>query len=262
MRSFFMFNGKSSADYGLTLEYLPDAAFPERRGESYQIVGRNGTQYREDGTFENYEQTYKVWIRDALSYRDVYQISNDVANWLLGSSGYCRLEDTYNPESFRLARFAGSLDFQTTMLKYGRATLVFDCLPQRYLKSGEVVFETDGTALTLNNPTGFTASPLIRVTGSGTVGIGVSKMVDGEAASTLNIKLGIGSSEKTVVLDSAAYTAQVNGVDVDDGIQFSGIPYATFPKFESGQYEIAPLTGESYTGTISTIEVVPRWWAL
>ena len=262
MRSFFMFNGKSSRDFGLIIENLPDAVFPERRGEAYQIDGHNGTMFREDGTFENYEQTYNVWTRDFPAERDIYQLGKDIAKWLIGSSGYCRLEDTYDPSTFRLARFAGPTNFQAVLRKYGRVALVFNCQPERYLKSGEEAVTSDGTAFYLTNPTGFTASPKISVTGSGTVGIRVANW-DTQGSEYIDIRLGMGSSSKTVVLDCAAYTAQVNGVDVDDGVTFSGsMSYPTFPKLGPHNYRIAVLTGETYTGTITKIEVVPRWWTL
>lgn len=263
-----MFNGKSSLDYGLTIENLPDAAFPERRGEAYDIDGRNGTRFREDGTFENYEQTYDVFIRDEATKRNVYEISGDIAKWLIGSSGYCRLEDTYFPESFRLARFAGSVNFSAVLRRYGRATLVFNCQPERYLKSGEDAIEIDLTSgSTIGNPTGFTALPKITVLGSGTVGLSLLNMAR-PLDPALTIRLDIGSSQKTIVLDSETCTAKafdithLNGYDFDSNVTFSGPQYATFPQFNAGSYIIQPATGETYTGTISQIEIVPRWWTL
>lgn len=262
MRSFFIFDGKNSKDFNLWIEYLPDAAFPERRGESYQIDGANGVRYREDGTFENVEQSYEVWFRDWQSDRDMYQIGNDIAKWLIGSSGYCRLEDTYNPEYFRLARFAGPLNFQTTLRKFGRGTLVFDCLPQRYLKSGEEAVTSNGSEFTMINPTGFTASPIISVTGSGTIGIRLVSLQGVLNIGYTDIRLAIGYTSKTVVLDCANYTAQVNGEDVDDIVTFYGSDtYPTFPQLRSSTI-IATLSDETYTGTVTKIKVVPRWWTL
>ena len=100
-KSFIIFNGQSSAKFGLTIEQLPDSNHPERRAEPYQIAGRNGSFVREDGTFENYEQPYQFNTRNITTQRDAYQTARDIAAWLLGSSDYCRLEDTYEPEYYR-----------------------------------------------------------------------------------------------------------------------------------------------------------------
>ena len=262
MISQLIFNGKNLRDFGVTIEHLPESAHPQRRGNGYKIAGRNGTQVREDGTFENYDQPYEIWFRDFSTNRDVYQLSRDLAGFLLGSSGFCRLEDTYEPEVYRMARYAGPLSIEAILRRYGRAKLEFDCQPQRFLKSGEKPVSSNGTAFYLTNPTGFTAEPKISVTGSGTVGIRVANW-DTQGSEYTDIQLGMGSSSKTVVLDCAAFTAQVNGADVDDGVSFSGSEtYATFPKLGPHDYRIGPLTGEAFTGTITKIEVIPRWWTL
>ena len=162
MRSTIYFNGKSSADFGLIVEYYPESVHAARRGELISIPGRNGVIIREDGAYDTYTQTYQIWFRNTMN-RDTYQNARDVAVWLLGASGFCRLEDTYEQEYFRLARFVGPLNVETVLKNHGRATLEFDVQPQRYLKSGETPLTfTGGASATIMNPTQFEARPLLK----------------------------------------------------------------------------------------------------
>lgn len=164
MRSTIYFNGKSSADFGLIVEYYPESVHAARRGELITIPGRNGVIIREDGAYDTYSQTFQIWFRNTLN-RDTFQTARDVAEWLLGASGFCRLEDTYEPEHFRLARFVGPLNVETVLKNHGRATLEFDVQPQRYLKSGETPLTfAGGDVSTITNPTQFEARPLLRFT--------------------------------------------------------------------------------------------------
>ena len=168
MRSTIFFNGKSSADFGLIVEYFPESVHAARRGELIPIPGRNGVIVREDGAFDTYTQQYQVWFRNTMG-RDTYQKARDVAEWLLSASGFCRLEDTYEPEHFRLARFVGPLSVETVLRNHGRVTLEFDVQPQRYLKSGETPLTfSGGTTSTVTNPTQFEARPLLKFTDTST----------------------------------------------------------------------------------------------
>ena len=164
MRSTIYFDGKSSADFGLIVEYYPESVHAARRGELIPIPGRNGVIVREDGAFDTYTQQYQVWFRNTMG-RDTYQKARDVAEWLLSASGFCRLEDTYEPEHFRLARFVGPLNVETVLRNHGRVTLEFDVQPQRYLKSGETPISYEGdssTVFSITNPTQFEARPLLK----------------------------------------------------------------------------------------------------
>ena len=164
MRSTITFNGKSSADFGLIVEYYPESVHAPRRGELITIPGRNGVIIREDGAYDTYSQTFQIWFRNTMN-RDTFRIARDVAEWLLGASGFCRLEDTYEPEYFRLARFSGPLNVETVLKNHGRATLEFDVQPQRYLKSGETPIRYEGVSglpFGILNPTQFESRPLLK----------------------------------------------------------------------------------------------------
>lgn len=159
----FIFDGKSSLDYGITIATHPESRHAERRGETSTIPGRHGALYRDEAAFSTYEISYDVLL-DARNVVDMYHLGRDLSAWLLNASGYCRLEDTYEPEHYRLARYVGSPDVANILFKFGRAELEFEVHPQRYLKSGEREIEITAEQATVYNPTNQNAFPLIKVT--------------------------------------------------------------------------------------------------
>lgn len=171
MTGTIIFNGTSSQDFGLVVEKLPPSVHALRRGNIIQIPGRNGVIVHEDGSFDTYTQKYEIWFSDPEtdSGRSAYDTARDIAVWLLGASGFCRLEDDFEPEYYRLARYSGAFDVDMSLLQCGKAVLSFDVQPQRYLKSGETPLTFEGGATsTINNPTQFEARPLLKFTDTST----------------------------------------------------------------------------------------------
>lgn len=162
MKHSFIFNGKSSLDYGIIIATHPESRHAERRGSTSTIPGRHGALYRDEAAFSTYEISYDVLL-DARNVVDMYHLGRDLSAWLLTASGYCRLEDTYEKEHYRMARYIGSPEVANILFQFGRAELEFEVLPQRYLKSGEQEIELTEELNTLFNPTAFASSPLIRV---------------------------------------------------------------------------------------------------
>lgn len=167
-----IFNGTSSQDFGLVVEKVPSSVHASRRGNLISIPGRNGVIVREDGSFDTYAQEYDIWFSEspkAYGSRSAYDMARDIAVWLLGASGFCRLEDDFEPEHYRLARYSGALDVDMILLQCGKARLTFDFQPQRYLKSGETPLTfTGGSTTSITNPTQFEARPLLKFTDTST----------------------------------------------------------------------------------------------
>lgn len=161
----FTFGGESSADYGafLTGEGVFNA--PERAVEMIEVPGRNGSFAMDMGRFENVELTYKASIVDVTSTDFADRISA-LRNWLCSKRGYIRLEDDYNPDEYRMAVYKSGLEVEALDLKAGEFDIVFECKPQRWLKSGETS-ETITSGNTITNPTLFDAEPLLEVKGYG-----------------------------------------------------------------------------------------------
>lgn len=130
------FNGRSSDEFGCVVSVRPDHTRGTRLGEVVEIPGRNTALTLEYGSYGTYTQMYQVSFKEGSDVPP-HKRAAQVAEWLLGSSGFCRLEDSFEPDCYRLARFAGPLNIAQIAGEYGSCTLEFVCQPQRYLKSGE-----------------------------------------------------------------------------------------------------------------------------
>lgn len=165
----FTFNGVSSATHGVYVGGQGTYGAPQRDVTKVTIPGRNGDLIRDNGRWLNAEVPYNIVVMS-----DFRSKTDAIRAWLMSPVGYARLEDTYHPDQFRLARVSGTIDFETKSFNSsGRTTIIFDCKPQRFLKSGETA-TTMSKGSNINNPTQFDSKPLIRVngTGNGTVTIG------------------------------------------------------------------------------------------
>lgn len=239
-----IYDGKASRDFGIIVESFPAMNHGAKRGEPYQIAGRNGVFYDEDGTFDNYIQSYQIAIREGL-FRPADKRCTDIQAWL-SVPGFKRLEDTFEPEYFKLARYAGPLNVEQILGHVGRCTLEFECQPERWLKSGETPIARDAGLLTINNPTPYTAKPLIEIvrTGSTTVSIGIDDY----------LTIGYASGLETVVIDCDTGTITAGGVDMYGGTTFYKA-YCDLPELPPGLVTISATNATQIT-------VTPRWYLL
>lgn len=253
MIGFFIFNGVNSRDHGIVIESYPQSCHAPRRGTLYEIAGRNGSGVDEDGTYGTYTQPYNINVREGLARRADLR-SSDLAQWLTGEPGFLRLEDSFEPEYYRLARFAGPINIDQIMGRWGRAQIEFECQPERYLVSGEKPYNLRING-TITNPTGMTAFPLLRITGSGTTTVTVTN--GGGTLCAFSANLGTG---RTVEMDSAEYTALLaDGTNASDLISWTAGPsdYHQFPELRKGSTTIT-----TSGGTVTALEIIPRWWTL
>ena len=231
------FNGITSDSIGVIVERYPARPVPERIVEAVRVPGRNGMLTRTEG-FANVRQDYEVFQNAATV--GLPSVAADMAAWLLSVEGYARLEDSYNPGEFRLARFVSPDEIRNYFNRFGRCTLSFDCMPQRFLTSGEVATSYSADA-TITNPTSFLALPLIEVTGAGTV----SFSLGGHTVEIADLS-------GTVTIDSEAQDAYDGATNLNSSITLAD---GSFPALNPGANSLTFVSG-----TITDITITPRWW--
>ena len=180
----FIFDGENSRNYGVYVTDVEVFGTPVRNVEMIQIPGRNGSYALDHGNFENIEVTYHCAM-GADSQSDFNDAISDLRNMLASRIGYKRLEDEINTSEYRMAVYKGGLDVPTLNKETGTFDVVFDCKPQRWLKSGETAVDVTST---ITNPTPFDASPLFTVEGYGDITIN-GKTITVSAVPTGNILL-------------------------------------------------------------------------
>lgn len=229
--------GKSSDDVSVFVEHYPSQIRPAKKYNKTSVPGRNGDLIFEQGVFENYIQPYDIYI--SAEKTKLPGAAKAVAEWLYAPKGYQKLEDSYDPDVFRLAFFSGPADIENILNIFGRATVEFDCKPQRFLVSGEEATRYF-SATTVTNPTAFTALPLITVYGSGAGALNIGGTV-----------VNFNSIDESIELDCETENAYKGVTNLNNTISAP-----SFPKLVAGANEI------SWSGGIESVRITPRWWTL
>ncbi len=230
------FNGISSIEFPhFHVEKHPSYSIPKKVYEVTHIPGKSGDVYFDTGEFENVEMEYDVNF--GSYYKRYPEMFSPVAGWLSAPTGYCRLEDSYDPEHYRLAVFSGGVEFENVLNHAGKAKIKFDCKPQRYLKDGEnpIVFTAAGY---IHNPTWFDAKPYIKVYGSGNGTLRIENLI-----------ITFTGIDSYIELDSEIQDAYKGTVNCN-----SKVSMEEFPTLGPG------VTNVSFTGGITKVEITPRWW--
>lgn len=235
-----IFNGISSWDYHIQVEHPPGYVTPERDYDSVHVPGRNGDVLFDRGSFQNVTRTYEIAV-GSLYYKYT-QMANGISEWLNSVSGYAKLEDSYEPEYYRLAAYQGPIEIENILNHAGRAEISFNCKPQRFLKVGDTSTTfTSGTVTKFRNPTKFDSLPIITVRGSGSGTLTIGKYV--VKISSINSSITINSE----IQDAYSGLSNANSlITLTNG----------FPKLLPGDNTV------SFSGGITSVEVIPKWWTL
>lgn len=241
MNQYLTFDGIASNVFGIIVTKAPERPIPERKVDRVSVPGRNGDIIIEQDAWENvtlpYEIAYGVNTFGAYSEK-----TGEIAAWLHASGGYRRLEDTFDADHYRLAAVIREMDTESILARLGRATLEFDADPRRFLKSGATEI-TVSSGDTLENPTAFTAKPLIEVrgteSGSGTITIGGKTIIINQIADMM-------------ILDCENQTA----TDISGTLNYNLRVSGTYPVLPAGEQEV------TFTGDITSLAIIPNWWEL
>ena len=234
MRNYFVFDGKSSAEYDAWIASSNAFDGAEHDEEVIEIPGRNGALVFSNGRWKNFVAAVDCYIS-----HDMRTNVDGLRAFLSSKYGYCRYEEAIKPDEFRLARFLGPFSLSASDRVGAAFTLSFDMKPQRFLKSGEIpaVYTASGR---IYNPTLYPARPLVRCYGTGgTVTInGTPVKVTGcSAYADIDCEL----------MEVYEGTASRNGTTT--------LVNGAFPELDPGENAV------SFSGW-SRVEITPRWWSI
>lgn len=237
-----MFNGVSSEDFGILVEHPPGYQTPERDYEVVHVPGRNGDVLFDSGSYANGERPYELAFGN--EHEDYYTMANRVSQWLHEPSGYARLEDSYEPDVYRLGYFKDSIDFTNILAHAGRATAKFVVKPQRFLKIGEE--STDiSNGLNLFNPTAYNSKPILKLIINKNFIIKINNKIVLESKD-------IPDGEREITIDCELMNAVSNGESANKYLLLGH----GFPELVPGDNVFDISEG------ITKMEVIPRWWTI
>lgn len=236
MMDYFIFGDIDSRDYNVWLFDLNTDEAPESLMTEIKVPGRNGALLQSNRTFENMQHRYMGVI---------YENAADNLEWfrnaMMENLGYAKLEDSIHPEEFYVARYVGGLEPKLSpdrqMVKFA---IEFSRKPQRFLASGEeeVIVPNGGT---IENPTLFDSHPEITVKGYGTLSI------NGNSVTIENY------SRSEITIDSEMMDCYYEDYNLNQYVTFSN---NRFPVLRKG------TNGINYSGNITEVRIVPRWWQI
>lgn len=242
-----MFNGTSSKDVYAEIEEPPEYSVPKRNYTKTHIDGRNGDLIEDTGSYDNVECTYKMSIVPPRGY-SYSETMSLFSSWLNSASGYARLEDSYDAEHYRMASFEGPFDISNVYEKGGKVDIKFSCMPFRYLKIGEEPITIKAGETEIVNPTNFSASPYIYISGSGNGSFKFNNTVTTISTIVNGMIIDSDSFDCYALGNNGVYTNLNNYIEID--------PVDVFPTFQKGRNKI------TVSGGINSIVVIPRWCTL
>jgi phage-related protein len=247
-----IFNGVSTEEMGVVIQTPPPYEFPPKDYIVTHVEGKSGDILIDKGSYQNVKRTYYLASVFGKDTNFVYN-ANKLVNWLTSVKGYARLEDSYEPEYFRMAMFRNP---GAMVNMFDRATtlrVTFECKPQRYLKIGEEETEISSldSYVQIINPTEQIALPEIVVEGSSDISINFysgEDYNDPEKSSRVDISF----------VGEGTIDSEMQDVFNDSGFLNSDVTLENgFPKLYPGTNWIK-VTGT----TLTTFKIKPKWWTL
>jgi len=262
-----IFNGRSSKDRGIEVWAPPNYQIPQKDYETIHIPGRDGDLLIDKNSYKNVSRSYTVSFGQE-DKKNFTSLANALAEWLHSASGYARLEDSYEPEYYRLACYQKATEITNAYQIAGSATIEFNCKPQRFLKSGDrpvnfikgkygindsmgqMILDSSKNTVEgyiesqryINNPTQHASSPIIKVYGNGAGEIQIG-----------NNAITIVSINGYLVIDSDLMEVYKDETNCNSKVKFG---LNSFPKLRPGINDI------SFSGEITRLEVIPKWWTI
>lgn len=252
MNHFFSFGKFESRDFAIFVDSPTafDAPIPET--DSYSFFGNSGDVVFDRHRYPNIRLKYTLVIE---AKRNIDTVMTRIRALLLSIAGYQRLEDSYNPTIYRMAKVAKNFIVKKRSVddRFSLIELNFDAMPQRFWKDGDraVDIKTLQTAVPMiYNPTGFASSPLLRFVANAKSG----RIKAGKSLNTEEFLLEFSEipTGKALLFDSQTldFTVEEDGTFLNDKC------------FSTDNLLIYAGNNWFDLKNIESLQVVPRWWEI
>lgn len=243
MGNYFVFNGQSSWELGIRIKSKNIYSSGKRDLTLVSVPGRDGDLVNSNKRFVNSTVSYTCFL-PASSIADLNTKIRNVKKWLfVGSDQYHELTDSYDPTFSRYAIFNSKLDIADEANRIGTFTITFSCKPFRYLISSLEAIEVS-SGDTLFNPFPFASKPYLKITGSGNINLSIATSKGTKVYHFKNVS-GYVECDSELMNCYKGTVLKNNDFEADD-----------FPYLEPGNNTI------TFSGTVTKLEIIPRWWCL
>lgn len=237
MDDYFWYDGVRSDTVGIRLQGPLAFSQATPKMSTVTVPGRNGDLHYWEEAYSNVTGTAKCF---ALEKKYVDKALGAINRFSLMNPGYHRLETKEEPEYFRMAAVVNGPETEIRMRVLAPFSISFDCMPQKFFKSGETPIKLVKSGSVLFNE-GFPSAPKITITGSGAGEIAI----DGR---TIELKDNF-SGELTYDSDTQnAYYMLENRNN-----QIYAPEQIILP---NGRFEV------NWSGGVESVIIIPNWWTL
>lgn len=219
------FNGHSNTEYGIIV------SDPGRRQKAEEQIDIHEIPYR-DGYLHDHSGKYASYRREMVfGLKDISDIK-DISSWL---NGRAKLETSIDPGGYFMASVVGQIECERMSKRFTLARVTFECDPFFYLTSGDTTVTDTSSPLALTNLGTVAAAPYIKITGSG------------EVVLTIN--------DVTTIFTVSTY------IECDSLLQLCYKDTLNMGTSMVGEYPVLPTgtVNVSWTGTVTKVEIKPRW---
>lgn len=231
MRSYIFYNNQNSNDLGLIIENTPEIPTANFTYDEIEIDGGENLTIKNSFTDIEFKINF-AYFADPEEYLSKKQ---RIDSWLLSNINKYLIYSLDNFVAYRVKKIV--IDNTTTTSKTVRHfTVTFTCTGLKYLISGLEPIEITSSGMTLNNFWSYEAKPLLNIYGSGTITI----TINGSSFTIKNIS-------SYVIVDSELKECYKDSTN--KGKDMTG----EYPVLLIGKNTI------SWTGTVTKIELTPRW---
>lgn len=236
-REYFWLDGVRCDTVGIRLQKPVTFTGAVPKLTTVTVPGRNGDLHYYDGSFENVEGIASCFL---LKKHDVDTALSAVSKWALMQPGYHRLETSEEPEFYRMAAIKNGPETEIRMRLLAPFTISFDCMPQKFLKSGErtIVVKKSGTKI---RNEWFPSNPLITVIGNGVGQVGIN-------GRTIDL---LSSFSGELTYDAETENAYYQSQNRNNQIK---APEKVF--LPNGEFTVA------WSGGVQSVKIIPKWWTL
>ena len=234
---YFIYDNISSQEFGLKIKKdgINNFSSPQRSYETIQVKGRNGDLIIDNGNYENFTLEIECYLDARES--DLNAVSKELKKWLMNDLKYKKLILSTDSNYYYEAICANKLDISEMVENFGECLIVFNCKPLKREVFGYSRITLTQSSTLYNN--GLVSNPYIKVVGNGDITININ-----------NQKLILKGVEEYIEVDTELYNCFKGNVNQNNKM------YSDFPVLEEGKNEI------SFTGSVTQLEILPRWVVL
>ena len=222
------YNGVSVATLGGIVLGVSPAIRAARRIESVVVPGRSGVLHIDDNSYAPIKKVVRVGVNTPDNI-------DGISAWCIKAG---TLATSYEPDRAYNAVQGAEIEWERLSRRLYQAEITFECEPFRYLypAADDIVLSAPGN---VTNPGSASAAPLYVVVGSGDIALTVGGQI-------------------------VALTDLTTGITLDSDMQIAYTGTANMSANMSGDFPVLlpGVNAISWTGSVTSITITPRWRCL